>query len=582
MRARIREIGREPLGKVLAAALILRVTGLFWGLPASDGWDDDGVAPRDFLAGLLMTYWPGHHYIYPPLQLIVLTVVSAPAWIAALIAAPSLEPQAVIRAFIQVPTMTALTIVARATTAAMSLGLLWNVAKIGEDLRGSRRAGAWTAAACGANAVFTYYSQTSNLDVPYLFWAILALRAFVRAIAHRDFRTLRRVPVLAAMAVATKDQAYALFVIGVPLATAAWLVIDQEARSHAHAIVERLATGAALGIALLLTIDGAIWNKAGFAARMNLLLGAASQDHAYYAKTWVGRAYAFRDSLLVFHEYYPWIFAPLVVIGVIVALRAPDGARRSAGIVPLCFAVSFTIAFNMAARRTEHRFVLPQMIMWGLYVGLAMDALHEHFEPALGRAAWLLATPFFAAALFRCASVDVAMIFDPRYDAERWMRAHAASGDSVEVYGNNVHLPRFPWIERIQRVEPTPTEGRNPLPGVVEVSARFSDIETRRPRFVVVPAFWAERYLVDRAATERDGRVLTPEESRLQGDADSRGYFAALRDGRLNYRWAHLSTWESRIWPRVDIHASLTRDVWIFERQELGPPAPHPKYGAFR
>ena len=47
---------RSPLGKILAAAAVLRLAGLFWGLPASDGWDDDGVAPRDFLVGVLETF----------------------------------------------------------------------------------------------------------------------------------------------------------------------------------------------------------------------------------------------------------------------------------------------------------------------------------------------------------------------------------------------------------------------------------------------------------------------------------------------------------------------------------------------
>ena len=33
----------------------LRLAGLFWGLPASDGWDDDGFAPRNFLTALALT-----------------------------------------------------------------------------------------------------------------------------------------------------------------------------------------------------------------------------------------------------------------------------------------------------------------------------------------------------------------------------------------------------------------------------------------------------------------------------------------------------------------------------------------------
>ena len=45
----------SPLFWILAAAGGLRLAGLFWGLPASDGWDDDGFAPRNFLTALALT-----------------------------------------------------------------------------------------------------------------------------------------------------------------------------------------------------------------------------------------------------------------------------------------------------------------------------------------------------------------------------------------------------------------------------------------------------------------------------------------------------------------------------------------------
>jgi hypothetical protein len=203
--------------------------------------------------------------------------------------------------------------------------------------------------------------------------------------------------------------------------------------------------------------------------------------------------------------------------------------------------------------------------MWGIYAGIAFDAAQS--LPDHAKAFWGLAVACFAMALFRAAAVDVAMLWDPRYDAEAWMRKHIRGGDRVEVYGNNVHLPRFPAWAVVERVDTSPLEGRNPLPGVAEVSDRFSDIEQRRPKFVVVSEFWAARYLWNRSGLEKAGkRELTPMEVDELKDVDSRAFFRNLRDGHLAYRWAHLSEWRSLFWPRVDIHESLTRDVWIFER----------------
>ncbi len=545
------------------------MTGFAWGLPAADGWDDDGVAPRDFLVGVLETYWPGHHYTYPPLHLLLLTLASAPVWVAALLRAPALEPAAVIHAFLRVPTMTAMAVIARAVSVLLSLGLLWNVAEIGKLLRGSARAGAWVAALCGLNAVLTYYSQTTNLDLPYLFWSVLSLRWLVHAMVHRAPSSLRRALVFAALAVATKDQAYALFLLGVPLALGAWLVIDREARPLWPSLLRQLGVGLVVAVPLLLLIDGAVTNPTGWRERVHYLLGSASQDFAYYPPTWVGRLHAARDSLRSWGDFYPWAFAAFAALGVVVACRESDRAKRAAGLVPLFAALSFTLAFDMSARRSEHRFALPQMLLLGIYAGLALDEAHVRLGRRRG---WLrlalLATvaPCLAYALFKCVSVDVAMILDPRYDAERWMGEHVLPGDRLEIYGSNVQLPRLPADARIERVDVTPVEGRNPILGVTEVAARFSEIEARRPRFIVVPELWVGRYLIEAQWVELSGKMLSPGQARLEGDLDSRGYFHALRDGRLRYRLAHESRWDSRFWPQVDIHASLTRPLWIFER----------------
>jgi hypothetical protein len=74
-----RRLPRSPLAWIVVGTFVLHTIGIGWGLPASDGWDDDGVAPRDFLVGAYMTYRPGHYFTYPPLHLLVLTVLSLPA-----------------------------------------------------------------------------------------------------------------------------------------------------------------------------------------------------------------------------------------------------------------------------------------------------------------------------------------------------------------------------------------------------------------------------------------------------------------------------------------------------------------------
>jgi hypothetical protein len=40
------QLARAPMTWILATVVALHVLGLSWGLPGSDGWDNDGVAPR--------------------------------------------------------------------------------------------------------------------------------------------------------------------------------------------------------------------------------------------------------------------------------------------------------------------------------------------------------------------------------------------------------------------------------------------------------------------------------------------------------------------------------------------------------
>lgn len=207
--ALLRQARSSPLAWILGAALVLHIVGIAWGMPASDAWEDDGIAPRDFLVGTYETYLPGHYFTYPPVHLLALSLLTSPAWGLALARAPSLSPGDVIHTMIQVPTMTVLTVVARLVSEAMAIGIIYFLAKLAEEVWG-KRASLLVALVIAVNAPLTYYAHTSNLDVPYLFWACFALLETVRAMVRHEPRRFRRALLLGALAVGTKDQAYAI------------------------------------------------------------------------------------------------------------------------------------------------------------------------------------------------------------------------------------------------------------------------------------------------------------------------------------------------------------------------------------
>ena len=557
---------------VLLLAAVLHGIGLSWGMPASDSWDVDGVAPRDVIPGLVATFSPGDYYTYPPLQLAIVGVLTLPVTLLAVANAGTTSVPAVIEEIVKPPYMTAITMTARVVTLLMSLGVVTVVGLLAGDLAPrERRRSVMTCAALFAtcNWALSYYSHTSNLDVPYLFWACLAVLWLERAITRHEPRRLRQFAVFAVMAVGTKDQAYAMFLLGAPAALAAWAMLDVWPRKNARLLVREVAIATAIGIGLLAIIDGAVFNPSGFRARVAFLTGPASKDFEILSRDTRGRLLAFADSFLYFRRHYPPLVAALVLAGVPAAFaraRRMGRTALAAVLVPVFVAVSFSICFNVAALRAEERFTLPQMLMAAVFAGFGIDALWS-LRPGAGRWIARLATSaLIVLALVECIRVDATLLAEPRYDTEAFLAANAGPADTIETHGLSVYQPRFPHGPRVVRVGKTDPKRRGIIPGVEEVRAPLGDIEQRRPRFIVVSECYVWRFLERNDLGSRTGHVVPATQRADAADPDATGFFRGLFHGDLPYRLVH----ESRIraFERSWMHSSLGCPMFTFERTE--------------
>lgn len=569
---------KSPMTWLLLAIGVLRVVGIGWGLPSSDAWDNDGVAPRDFLAGLVKTFTPGDYYTYPPVHLVILGVLTLPITIVVLARAPSLAPADVVAEAIKVPYMTAIAYVARFTALVMSLAIVWFLGRIAAEILAhassldpdrdprAKRVALATAAFAGVNMSLTYYAHTSNLDVPYLFWGTWALYVFVRALARGEPRLLRRAAILAVLAVGTKDQAYALFVLPLPLALGAWIFLAKERR---NAYVREAAIALGIGALVFLVTDAVVLNPTGFRARLAYLAGSASQDFAHYAPTWRGRFSIVEDVVRAAPRYYPTLLALTIPAGMVLAARRARARRGSLVVaaVPLLAALSFLVAFNFVARRTEHRFAMPVWTLLSVYGGLFVEAVVFAERRPLRIVAQGVASYAFAAGIFACAAVDANLVLDPRYLAEEWLRENVRPGDVIETYGLNVYMPRMPPNVRVIRVGPEPPDKRSPMPGVEEVQDAYGNAPQRPARFVVVSEGWVWRYLLDPGMKLEGGRELPATQLRTGRDVEATRYFQSLVMSEGAFEWVYTGHYMSTIFPRLDIHASTSREIWVYERK---------------
>lgn len=554
---------RVPLFWILLLAAGLRLAGIFWGLPASDGWDNDGFAPRNFLTALALTWTPGSYFTYPPLHAVILAILNLPSVVLALLHAPSLSQHDVIGEFIKSEHMTWFAVTARLVSLAMSLGIIWCAGEMARLLAGPRAA-LFAACAAALNMALTYYGQVSNLDVPYLFWAMLSLLAVMRAIALHEPRRFWHAALLAGAAVATKDQAYGVFLIGLPLALALWFATDAWPRRNARNVLVPLLSAALTAIVLLLLVDGAITNPSGFLKRIAFLTGPASSDYAEYAGG-VGGWLALLGDMAAYYLRggYGAVAVLLAGLGFAAHWRGSKDGMRAAGLVPLLAGVSFTLCFNFAALRSDDRFLMPQGVLACVYIGIAAEMLVFAGKAWLRMAAQVALAITALLAFHQCFAINAAMLMDPRYDAAAWLAGQVRPGDIIEVYDRNWMLPRFPPATRVVRIGPNEPSRRSPLPGVLELQEAYGS--PRGARFVLVSSVWARRYM-EPARPLSPGHIYSRMQQRDLRNSEARTYFARLATEQLGYRLAHVAHYQG-LWPPVHIHDSLNESISIYERR---------------
>jgi hypothetical protein len=547
---------------------------LGWDLPGSHGWDNDGAAPRDLFGGLANNLAPGHAHRYPLFHYLVLAVPSLPVLAVTALAGP-LTADAVRERILSVPSMTALSVVAKLVAAAMAAVALVVLARIVRRTAGER-AGRFAAVFAATNLTFAFYGRVSNLDVPYLFWTVLALDRLLdvaetrRAWAHYAFGAF------AALSVATKDQAYATYVLLAPLYPYVSLRgANGGERRQALVTIGKVALATLLVYGLA---SGALLNPTGFAQRVAELRGPASQDWRMYSRDAAGLLANVRAAF----THQPAYFWPLPVLvlayagGVAAAFRARSAPGMSRLLVHGPFLAGFgnLVCFALFVGRAEHRFLMPFGFFLSAYGGIACDALLRVASSARLRTALrVLLGGGFAWAGLSSFAVHLTQLRDARWEVTRFL-ARLPAGSTVETYGLVVYQPHFdvspgaPY--RITRVGPEPPRARNPLVGAKELKAPIADAPLRRPDVLVLSEGFANAYL---PRPERPGAPSSAVVRSRRNDLPTASFVTrAVADNLDGYRQvlaacATLPGWASALGLRpVRIQSTTGSSLWVLAR----------------
>src|SRR5260221_6442946 len=167
-------------------------------------------------------------------------------------------------------------LIGRSLSLLMAAGTLLLVYRCGRGL-GDRRAGLFAAAITALMPPFVFYAKLANLDAPYLFWWALSLLLLLKAQRGRRLCDLLLFAATATLTVTTKDQAYGLYVLTVPLLLVARARRETGARAVTRFLAEA-AGAAAVAIALFALIYRLPRNAAGLRAHVALITRAPRPD----------------------------------------------------------------------------------------------------------------------------------------------------------------------------------------------------------------------------------------------------------------------------------------------------------------
>ncbi|MFN2427471.1 MAG: ArnT family glycosyltransferase [Candidatus Binatia bacterium] len=436
-------------------ALFVYTRALGWGLPSGDEtWAADAVRPSAPLAVAYHNFL-GHGwnsgwfwFKYPPFHAFVLCALYAPylLWLWMTGGLDGFSSDYPFGLDDPVTSLSALALIGRAASAMMGAGCVlvvyWCLV----------RSFGRTAALCAAFLTtlaypMVFYSQTTNVEVPYLFWILVALLGAVR-IVEGDSRARWWIAlgIGAALSVSTKELA-AGAIIGLPIAIVGTSLAAR--RPVRLWIRGGVIAGASFALAMAVA-NNVFYNPLGFAQRIGFLTQTLPREIAlqyapYYFPIDLGGSRGAGVEMAQLSiaatrlaASLGWTTIVLSAAGWILALR-----RRPAwALLLLAAATGYYLVSVRAMLSLSLRYLLPLTVLACMVAGVALAELVRD-----GRARPLRIVVAVLACLYVFAygwDVNRMMTGDGRHAAEAWLAGVAADSPRVEIYQNRTYLPRFP------------------------------------------------------------------------------------------------------------------------------------------
>lgn len=502
-----------PIVVILLMSFVFNITGINWGLPNYLDWAVDTTVPFDMLEAAYYRFSGGWANIYPPLHYALQAALSAPLMAYVVVSGGLNAPNPIFPFGFSDPlsTLTHIIIIARLLSVLMGVGIVLLVYLTVHELFDWRSA-LFSALIVTLYYPLIYYAHNANTDVPYLFWSLLAIYYFVRLLKEGLPKHYVHFALFGTLAICTKDQAYGLFLLS-PLPIL-WLRFMQTERVNQQPpslwrilCDQRLLIAGLVATGTFILAQNLLLNWSGFLSHVRLITGPGSAPYAAYPPSLSGRLQLLSATLSELAlGLTPPIFAFCLLGCVYCAFKFP---RYS---LPLLFlAVSYYLTFINIVRYVPLRFVLPIGIIMAFFGGKFLSEVWQN-------GAWkkvqrvAIAGVFAYAGLFAI-QLDLLFLNDPRYAAERWLKATLKDDAIIETFAPSdtffKHYPRLPnWVKvRSSKIEAgTDWEVRKIRADRTTLPNLYTGRED--PDYVILTKYWYSRFMTPAAENTDQARVL--------------------------------------------------------------------------
>ncbi len=498
---------RPLLGCILLLSFALNATGMHWGLPHYVDWATDNVS-LSVLRFIANPMFYGGGSGYPPFHLTLLAIVCAPVLAYFKLVGTLGEPSRLFPYGFADPlaSLSQLILVARAVSVLMGVAITLMTYRVVADLF-DRSAARFAALIVALYYPLVYYAHNANVDVPYLFWTLLALHRFTRVLYRGEHRDYVWFAVFGMLAICTKDQSYGLFLLSPALIL--WARFAECPRTQSlssrtwRVFLDRRFWWAGLAAAITFIVAQQLWfNPAGFLHHVQQI-GKLGLSQGEYAPVWHERLQLAWHALFLLATGLTW---PL--FGVCLAGTVYCAVKFPRYVVPLLLlAASYYLTFINVILLIRPGYVLPIGILLAFFGGKLMAVLWRH--PRWHRTIRPVICLVFAYAALFPLQLDWLFLRESRFAAEQWMQTHMRPGAIVETFAFDRHLrwycPRFPsWVKvRGSKIEAgTQWEPYDMRPDKVRLPNRYFGREA--PDYIVLYDFADQELLLKATARVRE------------------------------------------------------------------------------